>query len=645
MTKYIDDKGLQQALEKTKTYIDDKVTVKMLPVDVNKNYCTNVADLEGNSIYMSPNDAKFLYLAYEKLSGSLVGFHFSAKPHGKFIYTGAKDDTMIEIMIDGSCYTAYFKTDTEDAHVKKTVYYLTKNNTTEYIPTADYHPATKKYVDDSMPLTKDSDKYISKKTITNTVNFNDSDIIVNSGNLPSVIKNLEITNELSGKEILSVKIESDDGITYINDVKEYYLNGTTLIINDSSTKDADGKAIQFMLTFNRKAISNNNTVQFEENKDYCTFIIRSKETGKHPLNDYNRSKIWTITLTYYEDNPKYYAVLYNLPTNIENGNSKNSIQQIGNVSTGVFALGNKNTGGGYLLGASNSSENSSCIFGKGNKGTGTIPGYMFGEGNASHGTGGGFTVGSSNTVEGVTIAVGRKLNTNAPKNINSGAMIVGQGGTLADDTRFAISTANTNCTEIRYPFEAKDNGNTYLRGKNVLLETEDGMVEDNAIVTKKYVDDNILVEQIPILRIDESNRRIYVNCNDMGTYKKYFVPNKYANTYGFSFIYTNDDSSETEIALVGGALTRDDFILCARNTNTLFILILGGTDRYTYTKSTKTLEKGLYGYLKIGNTQEYTPTENYHPATKKYVDDKSVIVDTDLNAAVTSIFGSDYSIL
>lgn len=140
--------------------------------------------------------------------------------------------------------------------------------------------------------------------------------------------------------------------------------------------------------------------------------------------------------------------------------------------------------------------------------------------------------------------------------------------------------------------------------------------------TKKYVDDNILLEQLPILRIDETNKRIYVNCNNMGTYKKYFVPNKYANVYGFSFIYTNEDSSETEIALIGGAMTKDDFILCARNTDTLFILILGGTDKYTYTKSTKTLEKGLYGYLKIGNTQEYAPTENYNPATKKYVDDK-----------------------
>lgn len=162
-------------------------------------------------------------------------------------------------------------------------------------------------------------------------------------------------------------------------------------------------------------------------------------------------------------------------------------------------------------------------------------------------------------------------------------------------------------------------GNAWYAGK---LSQEGTPTEDKDLVTKKYVDDNILLEQLPILRIDETNKRIYVNCNNMGTYKKYFVPNKYANVYGFSFIYTNEDSSETEIALVGGAMTRDDFILCGRNTDTSFILILGGANKYTYTKSTKTLEKSLYGYLKIGNTQEYTPTNDYNPATKKYVDDK-----------------------
>jgi hypothetical protein len=151
-------KTLEQQLTKlesennkgTKEYIDDKITVKILPVNYDKNCVTNVIDLEPHSIYMPPNDAKFLYLAYEKLNGSLAGFLFSSKPHGRFIYTGDKDDTKIEIMLEGICYTAYFKTDTVDAHVEKTVFYLTKNNTTKFMPTNDYEPATKKYVDDKV---------------------------------------------------------------------------------------------------------------------------------------------------------------------------------------------------------------------------------------------------------------------------------------------------------------------------------------------------------------------------------------------------------------------------------------------------------------------------------------------------------------
>ncbi len=133
----------------TKKYVDDKVTVKILPVDYDKNCATNVADLEPHSIYMSPNDAKFLYLGYEKLEGSFSGFFLSGNPHGKFIYTGDKDDTKIEVTLEGICYTAYFKTDTVDAHTEKTVFYLTKNNNKEFTPTYDYEPATKKYVDDN----------------------------------------------------------------------------------------------------------------------------------------------------------------------------------------------------------------------------------------------------------------------------------------------------------------------------------------------------------------------------------------------------------------------------------------------------------------------------------------------------------------
>lgn len=293
-------------------------------------------------------------------------------------------------------------------------------------------------------------------------------------------------------------------------------------------------------------------------------------------------------LIIYEEEVKYLDNKY-LETDLTLQNSI-SLGRIGDIGTGSSAIGYDVEASGYASHAEGSNT--------------TASGY------ASH-------------VEGsTTTASGESSHAEGNNTKASSRYQHVQGKYNIDDTasKYAHIVGNGTGDAKRSNAHTLDwKGNGWYAGK---LSQEGTPTEDKDLVTKKYVDDNILLEQLPILRMDETNKRIYVNCNNMGTYKKYFVPNKYANVYGFSFIYTNEDSSETEIALVGGAITRDDFILCARNTDTSFILILGGTNRYTYTKSTKTLEKRLYGYLKIGNTQEYAPTENYNPATKKYVDDK-----------------------
>lgn len=292
-------------------------------------------------------------------------------------------------------------------------------------------------------------------------------------------------------------------------------------------------------------------------------------------------------LVIYEEEVKYLDIKY-----IENDlmlQNSISLGRVGDIGAGssaigvsVLASGDSSHAEGYRTAASGMSSHA--------EGDSTTA-----SGDYSHAEGSGTTASSQNQhVQGKY---------NIEDTNNKYAHIVGNGNSSTDSNAHTLDWQ----------------GNAWYSGK---LSQEGTPTEGKDLTTKKYVDDNILLEQLPILRIDETNKRIYVNCNNMGTYKKYFVPNKYANVYGFSFIYTNEDSSETEIALVGGAVTGDDFILCTRNTDTLFILILGGTDKYKYNKSTKTLEKGLYGYLKIRNTQEYTPTENYNPATKKYVDDK-----------------------
>lgn len=394
------------------------------------------------------------------------------------------------------------------------------------------------------------------------------------------IKNQDIPHTISSKVLATVPasdITIDDDVIInnvsINKDRIYYIEflGSKKICNFIANKEM-GDAILCSI--------GNYAIQVSLETPNITVYI-----AKINAND---TTVDTFTdLIIHEEEVKYLDSKY-LETDLVLQNSI-SLGRKGDIGVGSSAIGTNVIASGFGSHAEGMSTIASGDYSHA-EGNGTIA-----SGENSHAEGSGTTASSQNQhVQGKY---------NIEDTNNKYAHIVGNG----EDGK------NSNAHTLDWQ------GNGWFAGK---LSQEGAPTEDKDLTTKKYVDDNVLIEQIPILRIDESNKRIYVNCNDMGTYKKYFVPNKYANVYGFSFIYTNEDSSETEIALVGGAITRDDFILCARNTDTLFILILGGTDKYKYTKSTKTLEKGLYGYLKIGNTQEYAPTENYNPATKKYVDDK-----------------------
>ena len=635
----------------TKKYVDDKVTVKILPVDYNKNCATNVADLEPHSIYMSPNDAKFLYLGYEKLDGSFSGLFLSGNPHGKFIYTGAKDDTKIEVMLEGICHTAYFKTDTVDPHTEKTVFYLTKNNTTEFTPTNDYNPATKKYVDDNRIAYT-----ISSKVLT-TVPASDiklyGEIAVNN---ISINKDRRYYIEFLGsKKLCSLLINGEIGDFIICSIGNYSIeihNNTfniSIYINKINTSDTTDTFTDLIIY--------EEEVKYLDNKYLETDLTLQNSISLGRIGDIGTGSS---------------AIGYDVEASGDYSHAEGS----GTKASGMFSHaegnstaasgmsshteGNSTTASGKYAHAEGDTTTASGDYGSHAEGSNTIASgvgshaegfnttasayYSHAEGDSATASGenshaeGKYTTayGTSSHAEGDSTtasaygshAEGNYTTASGENSHAEGASTIASSQNQHVQGKYNIEDANNKYAHIVGNGEDGKNsnahtldweGNAWFAGK---LTQEGTPTEGKDLTTKKYVDDNILLEQLPILRIDETNKRIYVNCNNMGTYKKYFVPNKYANVYGFSFIYTNEDSSETEIALIGGAMTRDDFILCARNTDTLFILILGGTDKYKYTKSTKTLEKGLYGYLKIGNTQEYAPTENYNPATKKYVDDK-----------------------
>lgn len=427
---------------------------------------------------------------------------------------------------------------------------------------------------------------------TQLVNKFEEALDTNTKAIKSQDSNLPHT--ISSKVLVTVpasNVKLNDNITVnnvsINKDRRYYIEflGSKKLCSLSINEEI-GNAITCSI--------NNYTIEVFNNSTNITLVITK-------TNEDDTTATTFTDLAIYEEEVKYLDNKY-LETDLTLQNSI-SLGRIGDIGAGSSAIGYDVEASGDCSHAegSNTIASGDCSHAEGDS-TNASGRYSHAEGNCTTASGeNSHAEGDSTTASSQNQHVQGKYNI---EDLNGTyAHIVGNG----EDGK------NSNAHTLDWQ------GNGWYAGK---LSQEGTPTEDKDLVTKKYVDDNILLEQLPILRIDETNKRIYVNCNNMGTYKKYFVPNKYANVYGFSFIYTNEDSSETEIALIGGAMTRDDFILCTRNTNTSFILILGGTDKYTYTKSTKTLEKGLYGYLKIRNTQEYTPTGDYNPANKKYVDDK-----------------------
>lgn len=151
--KYVDDNAVNKYSQLNERPIEVfPYTEKLNKVtNVTQKLCTiDVADLKADTTYMCPDNCGRLVLQYTKLDNSKISFYMSYSPNSLIIQTGYKNDKQIEILIDGIVYTVTFKTATEEPKVEQTVRYLTDKNTTEYTPTTDYNPATKKYVDDKI---------------------------------------------------------------------------------------------------------------------------------------------------------------------------------------------------------------------------------------------------------------------------------------------------------------------------------------------------------------------------------------------------------------------------------------------------------------------------------------------------------------
>lgn len=169
-----------------------------------------------------------------------------------------------------------------------------------------------------------------------------------------------------------------------------------------------------------------------------------------------------------------------------------------------------------------------------------------------------------------------------------------------------------------------------------LNKIEDGIytTNENVTATKKYVDDNTVIYPLPVHTIQETKSIVIkvVNIMDLidgTTYSTHKDPNE-TRRQSYRVAYVCDDGSFKIIctlSLTNKIVHLVKVIHFAQNNysvlsdnNTVYTVDYSKHNVNTDVEVTKTLQY----YLPIANTTEYNPTKEYHPATKKYVDDNRI---------------------
>ena len=144
----------------------------------------------------------------------------------------------------------------------------------------------------------------------------------------------------------------------------------------------------------------------------------------------------------------------------------------------------------------------------------------------------------------------------------------------------------------------------------------------------------------------------YINIMDLN-YRKTYGINKPNTTkiLMYRFIYICDDGTKKTIINLGDDAGRDLIRIWYYDDHAnLFI----GNNYYTVnyashaTSSEVVVKKCISNYLGVNNTIAYTPTSDYNPSTKKYVDDlveskTTMCTDEEVDNMLLEVLGGDYS--
>lgn len=206
---------------------------------------------------------------------------------------------------------------------------------------------------------------------------------------------------------------------------------------------------------------------------------------------------------------------------------------------------------------------------------------------------------------------------NIEDNENKYAHIVGNG----------TSTARSNGHTLDW------DGNAWFKG-NVSIDGTP--TNDNELVTKKYVDEKSILEPLPIHTTNESASSILyiVNIMDLDKRKTYgAVQHGIDKGTTYRFVYICDDGTQAMIATFDDGVNENPFRVW-HYTNSSVLYYGGYYYNIDYTNhATRTdvvVTKRIQKYLNLYNETEYTPSTDYNPATKKYVDDKFIGIDLEI---------------
>ena len=173
---------------------------------------------------------------------------------------------------------------------------------------------------------------------------------------------------------------------------------------------------------------------------------------------------------------------------------------------------------------------------------------------------------------------------------------------------------------------------------NVALnKIEDGIytTNENVTATKKYVDDNTVIYPLPIHTTQETDKSItkVVNIMDLipGVQYSTYKDINQTKTQGYRVVYICDDGTFKIVCTLPVGNKIIHLLKVVHSTNYSTLSYNNTAYKVDYSKhSTNTdieITRTLQNYIPIANNIEYTPTREYHPATKKYADDKFICTD------------------